>query len=373
MVVLKRSDEPDLNDILVLPHASGPERRGMATYWFHLPDLIHHDEVFNQSANPPSEDFKEAYALTKAELTLQITEYAPMLRKYTAAMKKRRQQQIRTAKNKRRADICQRLRQGEFEEDIDVLTTSPHRKDWQLFSRHPLVDSTEELTHEGWDSIKSGIFQFMQDYRTRRLLVQYKHTLIHRFEVVRTAADDQRRKHDGIRPHFVDFCLLPQVRALLDIPRDKNVDQRALDQLFKTYPILAEDWRTIATNQLRAHARRQMALPLNEDQDPLKLAVAYFKCTKCNVVVLYPAALEHSCCWRWPENENSESERDVLVEPVYDDAARVAAGEYPWSCQRLEWCPWADKIEKVFQVCGLNPMATTLSRAQDLDHRVKLT
>ncbi|KZT30867.1 hypothetical protein NEOLEDRAFT_1238049 [Neolentinus lepideus HHB14362 ss-1] len=371
MLVLRRSSDLDINEILVLPHTSGPTRKGVATYYFHLPDLLRYSEIMSSEE---SQDFKEAYTVSEAEVTLQIIETVPSLDKFTTAIKRRRQAQARAAKGKRIQAISERLKNAGFEEDWVCLLGQ--RDEWLKFSKHPLVGNTEPLTDVGWEGIQTEIQELMKAFRERRLLVQYKETLINRLTAFKLRAMDIPKKTYSVctnggwvAPHFIDIFLLPEVRSIVDVPSETKLDHHDHERLCNILPALAEAWLSTVVAQLRAHVESQFRA--ESTGDLFQLAIASFRCSRCNVALRYPEVLSHDCCWRSLDFYRPEVQ--VRQYAGYEQSAFIVIHEFLWSCTALQWCPWADKFGMLLQVCGLDPMSATLEQTKTLDTKVNCT
>lgn len=229
-----------------------------------------------------------------------------------------------------------------------------------------------------------------------------------------------------IMPEPVDFCALPEVREILTLPSDVEVDESSFSEVVRILPGIFERWRTDIIQQLAARVRQaeedenkflqdnqattsEADAPSHDNliSDPtetMQLATTVFKCRKCaerfsnfpyrlgDVTLAchkpplipdvlyplhYPEILGHRCL--------TITERDLPYIQKSDSVAELNEDDSPFgtfqSRRRKAWdclCLAVDiesrkRMEKIVIACGLDPATATPRAMDELDTRLGCT
>ena len=148
----------------------------------------------------------------------------------------------------------------------------------------------------GWPKVRERIEPFLAETRNARLFEEHETVLRPRFFELEAAVASHyvqlpKTESMDLRPHFIDFALMPECRALIDVPADELVTAADLSAMI---PELGAQWMAARKEEICAALEQQ----LGQTQDNIfELATAAFFCTgDCSRALLrYPEILAHGC------------------------------------------------------------------------------
>ena len=271
--------------------------------------------------------------------------------------------------------------------------------------------------HSVWNNIKAPLVGYMEQMKTKRL------------ERRKVAAINVLRAYKisclpwtNIMPEPVDFCKFPEIKAILELSADADVDDSTFSNIVPNFSDIFDQWRVsihyLLVDRFRQAQKDQLKLTVEfgfqhftanpsihaTDEDILKkmrLATTVFKCRSCdesqyrldvgpgyalpacyqigvwaddNNPLFYPQALGHRCL-----TVATEGQWDyVLPEGPEDPSIRLDISEnegkrhrIAWTCQSLVVDAHAGKmVEGIIATCDLDHTQTTAEEMDRLDARL---
>ncbi|TBU50710.1 hypothetical protein BD309DRAFT_985349 [Dichomitus squalens] len=272
--------------------------------------------------------------------------------------------------------IRDHLREMGWEKEISYMAT--HQYLGFDFERQKFATRSEALTNRVWHKIQGDVIAFVNGVRTQRIAEERKILLHTRFTVLAKAVsrhqgpDAKRDRSSDFEPHLKDFMFMPEFHELLDAPSSAGLsildDPRQLRDMFGA-GIAA--WKKARKDELSALVAPSL---LEDDSDPLALALTVFRCKGCRRCALrYPEVLVHHCqrrfYWRY-----IPSWRTGNVGDVYRHAVATYGHFYRshWEInQHLTASTEAISfLRPILEACGLNPDTATRREADECGARL---
>jgi hypothetical protein len=271
--------------------------------------------------------------------------------------------------------------------------------------------------HPVWNNIKAPLVTYMEQMKTKRL-ERRKVAAINVLRAYKIAC----LPWTDIMPEPVDFCEFPEIKAILELPDDADVDEFTFSNIVPNFPDIFDQWRVsmhhLLVDRFRQAQKDQLKLTVDfgfqhftavpsihaTDEDVLKmirLATTVFKCRSCDEnryrlgagpdhalpafdktairadehnSLFYPQILGHHCL-----TVATESQWDYIqTERSRDPSVRLDISPYEgnrhrksWTCQSLVVDAHAGKMaEGIIAACGLDHTLATVEEMDCLDAKL---
>lgn len=220
-----------------------------------------------------------------------------------------------------------------------------HPWDIKTMSNMPVVRQSSKLTDGGkytsylaffihayglgnaaWQKVLVALDGFLKGIRENRLNHEYRKALNARFAALEEAiiahhVTIPRTARMDCRPHYIDFALTPECRAILDVPMSETV---TANDFAAVIPALAQKWDADRRKEFTEYILPHLG-DVAADVDPLELAISCFnkKTAECHGdigVMRYPAILYHRCFTGPREgcyNTSTYAVKEYLKEDLY--------------------------------------------------------
>lgn len=189
-------------------------------------------------------------------------------------------------------------------------------------------------------------------------------------------------------PKFADVALMQEIRLLAEAPNNVTVSQEDLHQACVEHlPGFIQSWQTKCTLELGHMMAVRLGRPWDvaspRPLDVLNLAVAWFRCDRCQRNFRYPGVLAHLCLrtpygnvtdasiWEWEHIKDNIHKDDHFDDPYERNVALVSRLR-PWSAKALRPAPDEDllALRSIVEACGLDPESATAQNMDEVDARV---
>ncbi|KDQ57851.1 hypothetical protein JAAARDRAFT_156921 [Jaapia argillacea MUCL 33604] len=351
----------------------------------------------------------------RLEGTKKIKSHAKICEQWARGQASDRTQELDGARKDRMEAIQAKLKALGWEDVLSKMTW----RETEEFERHKLVKEPKRLTERIWNNIRGPLVEHMEQVKAKVLERDRKALVFARkriaIEVLRTYKN-QCLPYTQILPGPPDFCDIPEIRDIIELPSDVPVDESSFSQIAERLPALSEAWASSIHEKLLEHLlvrkeakyllpRTSEGVPENVadlDADALRdffrksqLATTVYKCSDCQE----PFDLYRSLLMFWDDMEQKEELFDFgqgvdlyqfknssalfyprvlahkcLVKKVDHeiDASDPALGLPEWTTVRQKWSPDKLKVDertgivvaRIVVACGLDPKTAT---AQDMD------
>ena len=222
-----------------------------------------------------------------------------------------------------------------------------------------LIDERSE-----WQEIRHFIIEYFEEnVRFFRVTDQYHAFLEHCLPALQTAWSKFARAYGNVFPHLSDFTSSPEVRKLLDIESEEDVDVD-FDSLAPAVPRMVSTWRENVRERLDECLRFWVlktispnALPQSQVSD---LAVAHFLyCMDCSKLILNQDVMPaiHKC-------RNNTLYRQGCKDPYKEAMDRLEMKS--WRPERYSIRPAF--IFPILRACGKDNLVT-VQELDELDPR----
>jgi hypothetical protein len=274
------------------------------------------------------------------------------------------------------------------------------------------------LIYPVWKNIKAPLIEYMEQMKTKRLDRKRKAIAINVLRAYKISS----LPWTEVMPEPVDFCTLPEIKAVLRLPNDAEVDESTFSDILPKFPEMFDRWRGDIRRLLikrfkkaqidqfsidEAYGRKPLItrqLTHASDDEVISimaLATTVFKCLNCqdsawnvnedpdmediipachmddgsfpDYPLFYPKVLGHHCL-----TVATDSWADIPGEDNPDPSVRLDIAEdgrdryrKPWSCRCLAVDANAGKMaEQIIRACGLDPLQATAEEMDALDPRL---
>ncbi|TRM56588.1 hypothetical protein BD626DRAFT_413603 [Schizophyllum amplum] len=268
-----------------------------------------------------------------------------------------RQEDVRKAEIERKRDcreqaIVQRLTDLGWGDEISYL----HQ---DALGKQPSVRLVQPLSKTGWLEIKDNLTAFMERSREKRLAKQRAHAIQSRHHLLARVYPEFRRTKPfrAILPSIGDITKIETFQhAILDLPFDQEMSDRALLDVLKTIPqAVFDDWQTRTTQKVLDFVRQRLKADQSARDDlgtdtptlnTLKLATAIFWDGTGGHDLRFPTVLV------WPE----------LSGALYGHM------DTPWSTRELRFGGIGSTLaRRMVELVGRNPHEMTSEEMDELD------
>ncbi|KAI8996462.1 hypothetical protein BD414DRAFT_534170 [Trametes punicea] len=213
-----------------------------------------------------------AFVSEKETLNSKHIRYAMQCKAWYNAQEDVRLAKLDAAREARFAEIVRRLRDSEWEKEIDFLGPAG----LESMSALPFVRQAAKLTPKAWQTVLGLLEPVLQDARQKRLVSERRNLLNNRFDALGQAIQAHyvrlpRTATMEFRPHYIDFALMADFKLLLDAPDAENITAEDFSQLI---PAVVPKWETEQREKLSSFMKEVLPGPVAEGVDVLDLAVA---------------------------------------------------------------------------------------------------
>ncbi len=228
---------------------------------------------------------------------------------------------------------------------------------------HPPPFEYRSRRWAGWASIRDSVVEYTEKFKSLRLSKERTERLDSRFSSLKHVvyalqhakhADSKERLYAGV----ADVAYMPQVRTIIeDTPADVTKDI-IKTKLKEVLPELLDIWVQERQSEVIDLLRKELTVSSEvapESPEMLQLALASFRCTKCNKDRLrWPQVAEHRCGYWF--NEPSKD--------LYDQRLKKYVGRtevdmpFPGAKYRGIHCG-TQYTRDVISLCGEDPNTVT--------------
>ncbi|KAI0796049.1 hypothetical protein C8Q75DRAFT_358504 [Abortiporus biennis] len=176
------------------------------------------------------------------------------------------------------------------------------------------VNQSKVLTDDEWPKIRNQYLKMFNKFKKEHLVLQRLENTEKRLSMVRRILEKLKETEGILSPHPRDFCQLPEIRRIVDGPKDDlmplkiseddflNAHRSQIDQAIT-------NWKKSSEESLKALAQEAAPCVL-QSVDPMNLAVGmFFTCGICanTPVMTFPSLLHHGCVdVRWKISPKSK-------------------------------------------------------------------
>ncbi|KAJ6502644.1 hypothetical protein DFH09DRAFT_296401 [Mycena vulgaris] len=244
---------------------------------------------------------------------------------------------------------------------------------------HKLVKQPHALTERTWNTIKPEMVSYMEQMKRKRLDREHATLVLARkaiaTKVLRTFKRSQLPWTD-IMPCAPDFWDFPEIKNLLRLPSEIDVDEQSFEAMLPAFPGMIATWREGLVQQLAMTRKLGSSEDATEDDDEIKrrltLATSVFRCDMCGDddfddmlfpdygigvrcrPLFWPRVLAHRCLTKTA---------DYMLD--YGMPFMEATRDIPWRSRILSVDTHVgDIVKKIVVVCGMDPATATV---EDMD------
>lgn len=323
---------------------------------FHIPQV---EQICqNWSALALTETLRGAFLETVADIVRVTATHAELCRDWQEYKVRSRAQEIEDIKRARSQLIEAKLRALGWDRMVEQFKA---QKKW---NKLPHMHTRKALTESGWERICPDIVGELQ----KASLAERKGVLERRLmllkEYMRTYSANMRSPASECRPRFLDFALLPAVRAVIESPSSDIVDTATFQAMHRQIAALIGELDTAKRVAFQTKATHTFVVPFGANA--LVLAMALFACTACQKRLYYPHIIAHQC----HQPHLSSVYRLGRENNLYRDVARRVDGAASvWSADGFEIADHRHTAQ-LLQACGKDPQTTTVEEMDRSDIRI---
>ncbi|EED78642.1 predicted protein [Postia placenta Mad-698-R] len=323
---------------------------------FHIPQV---EQICqNWSALALTETLRGAFLETVADIVRVTATHAELCRDWQEYRVRSRAQEIEDIKRARSQLIEMKLRALGWDRMVEQFKA---QKKW---NKLPHMHTRKALTESGWERICPDIVGELQ----KASLAERKGVLEKRLmllkEYMRTYSANMRSPASECRPRFLDFALLPAVRAVIESPSSDIVDTATFQAMHRQIAALIGGLDTAKRVAFQTKATHTFVVPFGANA--LVLAVALFVCTACQKRLYHPHVIAHQC----HQPHLSSVYRLGRENNLYRDVARRVDGAASvWSADGFEIADHRHTAQ-LLQACGKDPQTTTVEEMDRSDIRI---
>ncbi|KAJ7574437.1 hypothetical protein C8J56DRAFT_472238 [Mycena floridula] len=336
---------------------------------------------------------RQAFVVEKKKIKDEIHEHASLCELWEESKLKNRESDIEQIKRDRAQAVEKRLEDLGYGEDLKSIRYPDSIID------HKLVKQARPLTDRGWKKIEAEMIVYMEGIKVKRL-ARERAALLNTRKCLAIASvrnyKNARLPYTDIMPDPAEYCDFPPIKAIIDLPSEKEVDESMFTDVLPQLPHLIELWRKSIKSQLAASSQPAKRAKKNNDDAAvvsgkprfseeelekkclrtLQLAAMTFTCQKCQPYVpsrklhigpllTYPDVLVHPCTTSaqvWASL--SDEERDDPSTKL-DNVRRNR--RVKWNCKTLKVDARLSVIVKhLISLAGLDPDRATVKEMDDL-------
>ncbi|EED85916.1 predicted protein [Postia placenta Mad-698-R] len=323
---------------------------------FHIPQV---EQICqNWSALALTETLRGAFLETVADIVRVTATHAKLCRDWQEYRVRSRAQEIEDIKRARSQLIEIKLRALGWDRMVEQFKA---QKKW---NKLPHMHTRKALTESGWERICPDIVGELQkaSLAERKGVLERRLMLLKKY--MRTYSANMRSPASECRPRFLDFALLPAVRAVIESPSSDIVDTATFQAMHRQIAALIGGLDTAIRVAFQTKATHTFVVPFGANA--LVLAMALFACTACKKRLYYPHVIAHQC----HQPHLSSVYRLGRENNLYRDVARKVDGATSvWSADGFEIADHR-RTAQLLQACGKDPQTTTVEEMDRSDIRI---
>ncbi|KAG9313900.1 hypothetical protein JVU11DRAFT_4672 [Chiua virens] len=190
---------------------------------------------------------RDKFVKERQALVVQMEKHGAQLEAWAANQAKDRSEQLDDLRRERKEAIIEKLTHLGWGHEIEQI---PYRDD---LSHHRLVKQPTRLTPRIWANIQGEMVNYMEQMKTQRLERERKALVISRKRIAISILRDykiSRLPLTDIMPEPMDFCALPPVLEILELPTETQVTEATFAPIVETMDEFISEWRTGILGQL---------------------------------------------------------------------------------------------------------------------------
>ena len=218
---------------------------------------------------------------------------------------------------------------------------------------------------EAWSSSKGTILEAMESFKAARIRVGRVPILKARLKTLWTVRRNIAREFSDIKffPRQRDFALLPDVRAIIDVPNDHEITEESFNPLRDTLRDSIAQWIAEKKTFVETLIRQSVNLDPKSDISPWDLAMSLgLRCLKCYHSLSFPGFLVHKCQYI----RRDDSKRKDMYEGIVDQL-NVAEAAIPPNFQHVTVD--TEFMGDIIRLCGQDPEKVTMAEMDKLPTR----
>ncbi|KAH9851974.1 hypothetical protein C2E23DRAFT_757784 [Lenzites betulinus] len=217
--------------------------------------------------------------------------YAEAVRSWVKDQEIKRDQERQGVRQRRFEVILVRLREVGWGPELDFLGQDGIDKIKKGVVRKPY-----QLTETSWLRVLAALDKPLNETREDRILAELCAVLRPRFAALEEAlvahyVTIPRNARMDCRPKYIDLALIPECRAIIDVPASETV---TAEDFAAVIPAVVEKWEANIKKELTAYIQPLLG-DIASGVDPLTLAIAVFECCSSTAALQWPDILAHQC------------------------------------------------------------------------------
>ncbi|KAJ3476780.1 hypothetical protein NLI96_g10925 [Meripilus lineatus] len=223
--------------------------------------------------------------------------------------------------------------------------------------RDPLIHQPRPLTEAGWLAVKGVLMPYMEKARRDKIQKIRMDVMRKRFHHLQEAVVSFRKgAPTKFFPNLRDFATCPEVRAIVDVDFDIDIDQESFEPLRPLVWDIVARWKEKQTASLVECIRSQHQF--DEDCDITSLATCLgLACRRCSTRFLsYPSILWHSC----------SINRGWTFQGDYEDYMTCVTRSSAWDASRFK-LEEPEIINSITTACGMDFRTVSLEEMDKQD------
>ncbi|KAH9851976.1 hypothetical protein C2E23DRAFT_216349 [Lenzites betulinus] len=331
---------------------------------------------------PCTEEDTEAFIKALGEEQDLRLQYSELVQTWSMKREEQRMRELEDLRQRRFESILVRLRGAGWGPELDFLG----EEDVNKIAKMPVVRQSCKLTEGSWNKVLISLDKLLNNTRMRRRRAELCVVLHPRFADLEEALQAHyvtlpRNARMDCRPTYIDLALMPECRAIIDVPTSVTV---TAEDFAAGIPAVAEKWEENMKKELTAYIRPHLPKIARRNPDPLTLAIAIFNCEdRCAWAWHWPNILLHGCFYGVDSTMDDSEDDDAYTyaakvmnfkEPtddspcMYDDKER----DFPFRTSALtskseDARRAVDCMSAIVSACGLNPSKATIEDLERTD------
>ena len=199
-----------------------------------------------------------------------------------------------------------------------------------------------------------------------RIREERVHVLDARLKILWTVRRNLAREFSDIKmfPRQRDFALLPDVRAIIDVPNDHEITEESFHPLRDTIRDSIAQWIAEKKTFVETLIRKSVNLDPESDISPWDLAMSLgLRCSSCYCLVSFPGFLVHKCKYI----ERDDSKRKDMYEEILDEL-NVGESAIPPSFEHI--IVDTKFMGDIIRLCEQDPERVTIAEMDKLPTRL---
>ncbi|KAF9225272.1 hypothetical protein BS17DRAFT_872387 [Gyrodon lividus] len=210
-------------------------KRGRPSYY--AKDLQEFQRKRASFTNPEERD---KFVKGRQALVFEMEKHGALLEAWAANQARDRSDQLDDLRRERKEAIVEKLADLGWGPEIEQI---PYRDD---LSHHRLVKQPTRLTPRIWANIQGDMIRYMEQMKGQRLERERRALVISRKRIAVSILRAYKTAHlplTDVMPEPMDFCAIPQVSEILELPTDTQVMEATFAPVVEKMDELVAEWR----------------------------------------------------------------------------------------------------------------------------------